>query len=199
MYLYNGPEKKGQVLAAAGDVSQWAARVYAFNTDTILMLPPINPRAATSPWVTEKMVACVSETHGVTFTFTVEAGTKEHRQRFEWRRRSDDKDDEGKGFVLFRILPSSESRKRAAAEDDEEDAEEPVEEVAVLTWVSLLKSMTHYFSLELKGSAESGLLGDRCVLTIVLTALRLKSMQLQGRASKSTVSIASKKGKEPAA
>lgn len=219
IYLHNGLDKKCSIVAAAGDVSQWAARPYAFNPHTIVMLPPINPRAATSSFVREHMHGIMSKKHGVVFRFSVEAGEKATRQRFEWRKRSGkdkDKDqDIDKGFSLYRFSRSSKTGKGLERADSEEDSDyidssegedlvndddlyQDGEEIASIKWISLGSSITHYFTLEMKGSAVSGLLGDRCMLMVVITALRICTLRIQGRTTKMTMMVADKtrKGKD---
>lgn len=45
------------------------------------------------------------------------------------------------------------------------------------------------FTLQLMNSLESGLLGERCVLTVVMSALRLWHLRIKGKDKRSYIKI----------
>ncbi|KAF3810569.1 hypothetical protein GCG54_00013810 [Colletotrichum gloeosporioides] len=81
--LRNGTDSKDPIIAAAGDESQFAARACALNSTTDIFLPPSEPRASVLDMDTETMRPSVSSEQ-VAFLFSIEAGEKQQRKRFEW-------------------------------------------------------------------------------------------------------------------
>lgn len=194
IYIYNGPNESDGILAAIGDESLESARVLAFNSNSVIMLPPVEP-TGTNRFTNTKMVPRSSKEHGAIFQFTIESGYDWRKKVFEWRKLAKgDEDYAGAGGYKLVALPrrtnredatQSESRSSSAPADDGET-------VAVLTFISLLKTFTHAFSLRLVGNAAKGVYGDRCVLAIVLTAVRLLMLRMKGRASQTVVKTGEK-------
>lgn len=94
----------------------------------------------------------------------------------------------GSGYKLV-ALPrqtSGEDATRSESTSSSMPADEG-ETVAVLTFISVLKTFTHAFSLWLVGNAAKGVYGERCVLAVVLTALRLLMLRMKGRTSQTVV------------
>ncbi|KAJ4158435.1 uncharacterized protein LMH87_008961 [Akanthomyces muscarius] len=86
-------------------------------------------------------------------------------------------------------FPRTEDEERAAAEKGSAEDDDG-EVVAVLTCGSALKTWgrgrRRLFTIELRGSAAWGLLGERCTVMIVTTAVRVYQMHEQGMTSRST-------------
>ncbi|KAF4914216.1 hypothetical protein CGCVW01_v010692 [Colletotrichum viniferum] len=141
---------------------------------------------------TETMRTSVSGER-VTFLFSTEAGEKQQRERFEWTRLKKGEDHEAKsdGFRLVQVSKRS-GRPRTSSEAASESvnggspsflaAVENHESLAPLSWSSGLSKMTHPFLLRLQTSTSS--MGNRWALMVVITALRLWEMNVQGRTSK---------------
>ena len=69
MLLHNGTSSKDPILATAGDESQLGARVYAFNLESIILMPPLRLVVhADDHLITERMGARTSGDH-VAFSF----------------------------------------------------------------------------------------------------------------------------------
>ncbi|KAK1989658.1 hypothetical protein LX36DRAFT_705683 [Colletotrichum falcatum] len=85
MVLHNGTSNKDAILAAAGDNAVFAGRAYAFNSATVVYLPPLEPQASIHPMVTEAMRAGLVG-DDVVFRFSIEVREKQQRERFEWRK-----------------------------------------------------------------------------------------------------------------
>ncbi|EQB58799.1 hypothetical protein CGLO_00913 [Colletotrichum gloeosporioides Cg-14] len=81
--LRNGTDSKDPIIAAAGDESQFAARACALNSTKDIFLPPSESRASVLDMDTETMRPSVSSEQ-VAFLFSIEAGEKQQRKRFEW-------------------------------------------------------------------------------------------------------------------
>lgn len=198
--IRNGTSKNDPVVAAAGDESAWAARVYAFNVNTIIMIPPWEPGTNSGPTDMGMMRGEPSGEHDVVFRFRLEAGEKMLRENFEWRKFKKGAGDDAKkaGFKLVRLFSGSRAEKSGDGgtngQEGSSAAEVPAETVAVLNWGISSWTSLHLFQLELLGSAGSGSLGDRCVLAIVVTAVRIYTLHLNGRTTKTTVAVADKIG-----
>ncbi|KAL7943714.1 hypothetical protein V8C42DRAFT_328242 [Trichoderma barbatum] len=96
---------------------------------------------------------------GVVFRFLIEAGRGMKRERFEWRRSTED----GVAWMLVRCPGSS---RKVPPEG---------EIIAKLSWVPVLfatvlhpLSPKSIFTLQFMNSLESGALGERCALTVVI-------------------------------
>ncbi|KAK2004476.1 hypothetical protein LX36DRAFT_676869 [Colletotrichum falcatum] len=204
MLLHNGTSSKDAVIAAAGDDSVFAGRAYAFNSATVVHLPPLEPRASVRGMDTEAMRAGLADGGEVVFRFSVEVGEKRQRERFEWRKI--EKGGEGAaarsgGFRLTQVSSrhkgtAGASRDAAASGSAHGGGGAPLcprtdaEVLALLSWPAGLSKLTSGFSLQLQGRATS--MGDRWGLMVVITALRLWELNVQGRTSKTGIAIEGK-------
>ncbi|KFX89845.1 hypothetical protein V490_06781 [Pseudogymnoascus sp. VKM F-3557] len=203
--LHNGLSTKDPILAAAGDESMFAAHIFAFNVNSIIMLPPLeDDRARHRAMTTEMMRPSAMSKDGIAFIFSVEVGEKLRRERFEWRKfKKGDGGDEASpgGFKLLR-LPSSPKNtdsntggsSKSKGNGDSLLTGNDGEVVAVLTLTRSWAKLKHPFSLELTGSALSGALGERWTLMTVITAIRMSMLDINGRASKISISMSEKLG-----
>ncbi|KAK0743878.1 hypothetical protein B0T18DRAFT_416075 [Schizothecium vesticola] len=188
--LHNGPSKDAPVLAATGAESQRAAQYLSFNPRSVVLLPPLRaaPRATVRDLTTTTMRAVrVEENKGVGFQLSLAVGGPDARDRdeFEWRKGTWEGATPGRtdsGYTLLRLAPSGREH----------------EVIATLKWPRGLEWLTKAFTLELKGSAHNGSLGDRGVLMIVATAMRIFNLRLAGQAGKGYLSIADKTHKKEA-
>ncbi|KAI0012000.1 hypothetical protein F4779DRAFT_569971 [Xylariaceae sp. FL0662B] len=207
LLLHNGTDAKDPVLAAVGDESQFSSKLYAFNLNSVVFLPPLSPRANTQGMVTEMMRATTtSGDPGVAFVFFVEVGhgEKMQREQFEWRKIKNGSDTEAEegGFRLVR-LPLGSQQAQPSSSSEEVLCSPPddikCEVVALLAWKKpWTRTLSHPFSLSLTGSARDGALGARGTLMIVMTALRLLMLDARGKTKRSIVAAAEKiRGKGP--
>lgn len=180
--LHNGPTKDAPVLAAAGAESQRAAQYLAFNPRSVVLLPPLRaaPGATVRDLTTTTMRAVrVEETKSVGFQLSLVVGGGGQRDEFEWRKGGGGRTDSG--YTLLRLAPPGGEH----------------EVLASLVWPRGLEWITKAFTLELKGSARDSGMGDRVVLMIVATAMRIFNLRLLGQAGKGYLSMADKThGKE---
>lgn len=201
LVLYNGLSHKDPILAGACDESQWAARVYAFNLKSVILLPPVEASPGSQGMVSELMVTTSNDEGGVSYFFTIEAGQgdKMERKRFEWRQFTKgglegvDKD----GFKLLSSSPYSDdvgesSTGPSTAENAVPRKSSSGGALAMLTWAKLGSKINHPLSLEFADDTVSVLFGERWALMAVITALRLWALRTNGRGKKSTVAIAEK-------
>lgn len=188
LILHSGPshKEKGTVLAAAGAESMSSWQYLAFNPRSVIMLPPIYARreATSHDMTTEIMRGVKVDGSGIGFAISLivvgpEPERKPRHEEFLWRKNKD-------GYELMRLLlptPGEENNYRR----------ETSETVAMLKWPnSMLGSFTKAFSLELKGSALSGALGERCVLMIVVTACRILMLRQVGKTTEAYVTVGDK-------
>ncbi|KAK4033674.1 hypothetical protein C8A01DRAFT_19413 [Parachaetomium inaequale] len=190
--LHNGMSSKDPVLAAAGYDSQ--ASFYSFNNQSVVLMPPLPGAAARAgDFVTEQMPAVIRGGLLV-FPFSVEldSGGKIQHEKFEWRKFKSGVDGSAKegGFRLVR-LPSSGST-RLGGEPDTVASSSPAggddsEVVACLAWCKLFPTFKHAFTLQLLGRGQSGELGERWSLMVVITALRLWALRANHKTSKSAI------------
>ncbi|OBT40529.1 hypothetical protein VE00_08985 [Pseudogymnoascus sp. WSF 3629] len=198
--LHNGMSTKDPILAAAGDESLFAGRIYAFNSNSVIMLPPLETRASHRAMITEIMRPSTTSDNGVTFVFSIEVGEKLQRERFEWRKFKKGNGDEANpgGFTLLRLSSSSKntdpttSGSSSRGDCSSSPTGNDCEAVALLTLTRSWAQIKHPFSLELTGSGLSGALGDRWVLMVVITALRLWFLNANGRATKTGIAVGEK-------
>lgn len=185
-YLHNGPTTKDAIIAAVGDESMTDARVYAFNAKSVLMLPPLEPTGASQLCTSSMWPMASSAPDGVVFQFIIEVGEQQRRTLFEWRRldKADPEFAGAGGFRLLRLAGSPEES-RSAPDGQLQDGEA----VAVVTFISMLKTFTHAFSLDFQGPALSGELGDRCRLAIAATAVRLWVLRSKRRTHKTFAGV----------
>jgi hypothetical protein len=188
--LHNGMTKNDPVLAATGDVSQFAARMYAFNNESIILMPPLSGASRKVEFVTEQMTASVDSAGQVVFRFAIEVndGKTTRREPFEWRKIEKGTDDAAKegGFRLVasgRSQPATSGASSSAGADDV---------VALLMWHKMLSTSGHLFTLQLLGRGASGELGERWTLMVVMTALRLRMIRVHGKTAKGVVAVGQK-------
>ncbi|KAM7182552.1 hypothetical protein V8F33_014225, partial [Rhypophila sp. PSN 637] len=198
LYLRNGTTTEAPILAAAGDKDRLPlhALVSTFSLEGVILLPPVDAEEATNPTrdlVTEVIRASTTSTAAaangmmestrrvVTFHFAIEVGVKmREREEFEWVD-SSGLSSKHTRFVLLRCcsrFPASSSSSNiqaaAAAADDV---------LAELVFDNVM-SWNRLFSLELKGAGRTGELGDRWALIVVMTALRICWVRMQGMTTK---------------
>ena len=215
LLLHNGMAKTDPILAAVGATSQWGARVASFTNESIILMPLVGH---TEDFVQERMRASTGATKQVTFSFSVEVnhrvdgGRQEaRRERFEWRKIEKGTDDTARegGFKLVAAAssaangnPSADmsgpSSSSAASSPSSPAATDNHGVLAFLIWgksFSISKSK-QILALELLGRGQSGELGERWTLMVVMTALRLWSLRLAGKTTKGLVAASEKvKGK----
>ncbi|KAB5540497.1 hypothetical protein GE09DRAFT_1062217 [Coniochaeta sp. 2T2.1] len=194
IYLHNGMSVKDPILAAAGDESQWSARVYAFHNKSVVLLPRLpgeKEETGGGEWVTETIVSSTTGAD-VVFRFAVNIPSNEGgsltRERFQWSKFKKGTDHEypAGGYKLF-WLPSS---------------TDAPDHGCVAVWElgkGVSKYWNHMFTLKFVGDARSEL-GNRGQAVVVVTAARLWMMRLQGKTKKTTISLGEKIGgkSEPA-
>ncbi|KAK8084683.1 hypothetical protein PG997_005954 [Apiospora hydei] len=184
LILHNGLSHKDPILAGACDESQWAARVYAFNLKSIILLPPVEAAPESKEMVSELMTTTTND-EGV---------------RFEWRQfkkgsqHGADKD----GFKLLSFSPNTEDSGESSTGPSTTAAAVVTAKsagsgaLAMITWAKLGSKINHPLSLEFADDTVPVLFGERWTLMVVITALRLWALRVNGRGKKSTVAIVEK-------
>ncbi|KAL7807925.1 hypothetical protein V8C44DRAFT_366985 [Trichoderma aethiopicum] len=178
--LHNGASSNDAVLAAAGDVTAFEQTINPFCNRGHLILPPLpkndHTQPSQEPTVTEVMTGKIVPKKGPVFRFSVEAGRAMQRQHFEWRRLA--RDD---SWELVRHTSSSPEG----------------EVIATLSWTPVLLAIAlkplnpqPVCTLQLLNSLESGALGERCTLAVVLSALRLWHLRSRGKDTKGYMKFA---------
>lgn len=205
--LHNGTSFNDPVIAAAGDESQNAATPYSLNYNTILYLPalPGSLEERNGLMAKEMMKASTTVDKAIIFRFSTEVanGRKMHRQGFEWEKLPNlGAEENGSGdhkpsarFELFRTFSTADQHQTSRSEQGSLfSSSRPVEResVALMKLVKSKKDKEHIISLELKGDALSGALGDRCLLMIVLTAVRLWWLRAGLRMSRTGIHLSEK-------
>ncbi|KAL7956817.1 hypothetical protein V8C34DRAFT_315363 [Trichoderma compactum] len=189
--LYNGTSREDAVLAAAGDITHFEQRINAFSNKSHIMLPPLakddKTQASREVTETETMTAKSVADNGVIFHFSIEAGRAMKRETFEWGRCYE----EGVAWKLVR-WPSSSRRVPPEGEIVAKLSWVPVSLATVLDPLSP-KSL---FTLQFVNSLESGALGERCALTVVMSALRLWQLRTKGKHKRSYVRIGERMGEK---
>ena len=175
MLLHNGTSSKGLILAAVGGESQLGARVYAFNLESIILMPPLRPVVhVEGDLITERMHAHTGGDH-VLFFFSIDVGLdeKSRREQFEWRKIKKGVNNGSKegGFRLVRLSSPSQAAPSSSGGSSINRADVDGEIVALLVWKKMLVSLKHIFTLRLMGSGLSGELGERWSLIVVMTVL----------------------------
>ncbi|KAL6793742.1 hypothetical protein GGI42DRAFT_363670 [Trichoderma sp. SZMC 28013] len=189
--LRNGISREDAILAAAGDITLFEQSINPFSNKSHILLPPLakddKRQASREVTETETMTAKSVANNGVLFHFCVEAGRAMKRERFEWRRCTE----EGVSWKLVRCPSSS---RRVPPEG---------EIVAKLSWVpvslaTVLEPLSPkaLFTLQFVNSLESGTLGERCALTVVMSALRLWQLRTKGKHKRSYVRIGERMGEK---
>ncbi|KAI0142249.1 hypothetical protein GGR57DRAFT_394623 [Xylariaceae sp. FL1272] len=223
LHLYNSAESsptENCLLAAMGDSSLFGSVV--LDNDSLVYIPPLpaahgGAASTGASFANEVMRARTTPNGGVGWCFAIEVNDREkiRRERFEWRRvnkekakepKSDDGEEhfENGGFKLFRLAGTSADHQNDTAGEGSSSRlasnnEEVGELLARFTYRSLLKSPKHPFDLELVGEGVKGGLGERWSLMVLVTALRLWYMHVNGKTKRSSVAATEKimgKGKE---
>ncbi|EHK50944.1 hypothetical protein TRIATDRAFT_54401 [Trichoderma atroviride IMI 206040] len=185
--LHNGVTRKDPVLAATGDVTIFEQRVNPFSNESKILLPPLakkdNVKASTTVGETETMVGRCTANNGVAFRFSIEVGRNMRREKLEWRSAGKG----GDGRVAWGLMRLPSASRRIPPEG---------EVIAKLSWlpasiINVVNPMSTkpIFTLQLMNSLESGLLGERCVLTVVMSALRLWHLRIKGKDKRSYIRI----------
>ncbi|EHK16178.1 uncharacterized protein TRIVIDRAFT_65009 [Trichoderma virens Gv29-8] len=189
--LHNGTSREDAALAAVGDITLFEQRINAFSNKSHILLPPLpqndKRQASRDVTETETMTARSVANNGVIYQFCIEVGRAMKRERFEWRR----SDEEGVAWKLVRCPSSS---RKVPPEG---------EIIATLSWVPVLLatvlnplSSKAVFTLQFMNSLESGALGERCALTVVMSALRLWQQRTKGKDKRSYVRIGERMGED---
>ncbi|KAI1145132.1 hypothetical protein F4825DRAFT_444682 [Nemania diffusa] len=207
LHLYNGPSTKAPLLAAAGEPSIGSKNALSFNNISQILLPGLK----SSDLVTETMRAHITPDDHSAWQFCIEVGdgAKMRREAFEWRRvKKTERDDDthNGGFKLVKLGPSlegeaiasSSSHNRGIISSSAEELYEARQEVlAIFSWNKFISSPKHPFDLQLMGSGRSDEMGERWVLMVLITALRLWYLHVNGRTKQGVVSVTEKaRGKD---
>ena len=174
--LHNGPSAASEVVAAAGDEVHLHASMYAANLHSVLMLPPL-PGGNSHNMAVEHL-----RTHAGSYSFFVEVEplAEHRRQKFQWIM------DDGGGGNVVRLLKVRQSRRYSTASGYEGVPTGDV--VATVTFRAAAAAGWFTdkpaFTLALDDAvATAASLGERCVLAIVVSALRLWQLRSQRRMS----------------
>lgn len=200
-YLRNGTGTEAPILATASDEEREPLLMSTFSVKSLIMVPPpldeddvefnLNPRDL----VTEIMYATTTSDGSVSFRFSVEVGPKiKVREEFEWRKTrkgTTNSNTQHSRYILIRLPPSSSSTSPSSPSSSSSIAQEESDILADLTFRNAM-SLQHLFTLELKGAACSGVMGDRWTLMVVTTALRLYWLRIYGKTNKAVVGIGQK-------
>ncbi|KAI0814124.1 hypothetical protein GGR55DRAFT_634089 [Xylaria sp. FL0064] len=197
IYLYNGPTTKAPLLAAAGDDFPLFPSLPLNNNSQIWI-----PARKSNGFTTETMRAYITQDKHAAFRFSTELKLckKLCRQPFEWRNinrseRGDDGAEHG-GSRLFLLseldqnMPHSESSSQGESSSSQgastsSTAASKGEVVATLEWRSFWTSPKHPFDLKLVGRGIS--FGDRWIITVLITALRLWELHARGKSQRGLV------------
>ncbi|KAI1277324.1 hypothetical protein F5Y07DRAFT_110186 [Xylaria sp. FL0933] len=193
IHLYNGPTTKTPLLAAAGDDFPLFPSLPLNNNSQIWI-----PARKSNGFTTETMRAYITQDKHAAFRFVTEIKSckKLCRQRFEWRNikrseRSDGGAEHG-GFRLFLLSELDQNTPRSGAggqvASTSSTAASRGEVVATLEWRSFWTSPKHPFDLKLVGRGLS--FGDRWIITVLITALRLWELHARGKSQRGSVAVA---------
>lgn len=190
--LYDGKDSKAPVLAAAGYDSYRAASSLGFNSRSVVLMPPSVTGGVgvveDGGLVAEQMPALV-RWGKVVFVFFVEvvgAGGVVRRERFGWWKVGKGTDETAKegGFKLVALPPTGDGVNalgQGITSSYVAEGADGGEVLAFLTWRRLFPKFKHAFTLELLGRGQSGELGERWNLMVVITALRVWALRLNGK------------------
>ncbi|EDN07068.1 predicted protein [Histoplasma mississippiense (nom. inval.)] len=134
----------------------------AFNLNSDIQLPPL--RLGDCHFTTEIMRFTVTGNHIAAFHFAIEvcADGKTALEAFERRKlKKGDDDTKGRGFQLVRLGASSEDASQGLFSSTLSPS--LGETVAVLDWSKGLSSLACVFSLQMMGSGQPNILGQRWV------------------------------------
>ncbi|KAL5050522.1 hypothetical protein BDW71DRAFT_216472 [Aspergillus fruticulosus] len=166
--LRNGTSSRDPLLAAAGDE---APGLHAFSPDGIGECGRMD---------TEIMRAEPDMDNDMAFHFSIEVGAEREQRR---RERGRGPKARRKGFKLVRVWSGADqqaSHLQASGRDDES--------VAFLEWAMAWPRLTHTFTLKF-ANGQSGALGGRWTLMVVVTAIRLYTLYVRGKTNKFVVDI----------
>ncbi|KAI1324835.1 hypothetical protein F5Y16DRAFT_423501 [Xylariaceae sp. FL0255] len=191
IHLYNGPSNKSQLLAVAGEDSFWARYALAFNNNSQVFLPGLKASNLEAEMMHSRTLPKPSNTVAFRFGIEVGSGEKTRRDIFEWRKvkksEVDDDLDHG-GFKLYGLGPVYEAEIASGSSGSGGNnqattalIDEEHEVVAIFSWRKFLTSPKHPFDLEMTGSGRC--MGERWTLMVLMTALRLWMMHLNGKTS----------------
>lgn len=188
--LHNGTDTKAPPLASTGDRQKY------FDSSGIIVLPALAGSGKAT--VEEVLKAGRAADGGVVFLFGVEVGEeKVRREEFEWRKVKRAGSSEAGGYELSRRGATGEGGGSGSGQASDAGGKSGV--VAVLAWDrdGSLLNRKREFILELTGSGKSEALGQRWRLMVVMTALRLSWLHVQGRTTRVGITIQEKlRGKE---
>lgn len=196
--LRNGMSTKDPLLAAAGDESRG---LHAFNPDGIVFLPPLDPDSKSDSDRMDRELLCAQPgiNNDIAFHFSIEVDEKERREEFSWRKVKKGEDQAKRnGFKLVRLSASQKSSQPSGSSSSQKpplssspSAGKDAETVAFLGWVMAWPSLTHAFTLEVV-DGQSGVLGGRWTLMVIVTAIRLYTLHVKGKTSKFVVDMGKK-------
>lgn len=224
VYLHNGLDAGAPVLAAAGQRLQHES--LRERTSVVLLPPhmPADDGGSVSAGHTDTLME-PSDDGGdddvdgsLVFRLRLDIGTgpanKLRPAKFAWCRLGGGDSSSGEYTLVRKVFrhgekyaaadgssrcayPKTEADRHAAADAGESPTLDDGEVVAVLTCGSALKPWERrLFTIELRGSAAAGLLGERCVVMIVTTAVRLYQLHAQGRTSSKFLGKTGKEDKD---
>ncbi|KAI1879027.1 hypothetical protein JX265_003204 [Neoarthrinium moseri] len=193
--LYDGTsKKKDALLAAAGYMNRW--HVLALSVDSRIFLPPVMPEKTSTSLTKETMRAHTCADGGPAFTFSIvlERSGRLSRETFQWRKCEDLKGRElGKGgFKLLWIAAESEAGLGSNGGGGADLQPHGHASGQVVASFSRLTTLTAAISLRFEGDGLSGVLGDRWRIAVVITALRLRILQMNGGTNKLLIEIGNK-------
>jgi hypothetical protein len=217
LLLHAGPGLDTPLIGAVGEVSDAGARPYAFVLESNLFLPALKSSRqdfVTRPgFVTEKMRGYTAANGEVAFRFTVEVGRegeKFRREEFEWQRlqpKVDERAPDG-GFKLVQILgrpgdhiasPNGESSTETSHPENVRSSRHLQEVLAIQAFRAVVKTWNHAWTLtRLVTDDRAAELGQRWMLAVTLTAMRLNTLRLQGRVDRKHVKVGEKIRVQPA-
>ena len=188
------------MIAATGQESAGSGGYLHFNPRSAVILPPPSrsdrpprPEKTTVQMATETLRAVRLEGPGGQVGFDISmvlvgpgAEGQQWRVGFQWRKKEE-------GYEMVRLGVSGVSGGRVADGGGKRYDGDEDEVVALLKWPGhALGWVAKMFSLELKGSALSGALGERCVLMILITACRIWMLRSAGKTTKGYVAAGEK-------
>ncbi|KAH8664241.1 hypothetical protein BX600DRAFT_512296 [Xylariales sp. PMI_506] len=207
LHLHNGVTKSAPVIAATGNTFPIETRMSLRPLESIMLIPALPSSTGAEVFAVETLKAGTRPGDGVGFKFSVEVGEGEkmHREPFEWIKI--EKGQEGLekgGFKLVRHANRSpapagvsssaggQAASSSSASSSSSSSSDEGEVVALFTWTKTLTNPMHPFWLELKGSGQSGVLGQRWALMALMTALRLWALRLEALTNTKVVAMQEK-------
>jgi hypothetical protein len=172
-----------------------------FNSNTVVLLPPPEPDLKSSLLITEKKRPSTSVRQGVGFYFFIEVGEdekvrREKLERREFKHGEDGEDPRAGGFKLIRLLSVETQNGSSGCGSQEASSSSPAgahgETVAVLALGKVWTGSRHAGTLQLRCTAQSGILGSCWTLMVVIAAVRLFMLHASGRTGKTYLRIGEK-------